>query len=470
MLVCWLCLWRPDGGIAATQALPEEALACLACHSQHGLTMTFRNNESLEAYVSADAFRGSVHATLGCTACHAEFTPDHHPKLTFGSKDRFVKQAVLVCRQCHADDALKAKPIHAALLVKESGAPVCTDCHGAHAITAVAGGKTIAGEKQYCLGCHGHALIMMMKNSETVSLKVAPAALNASVHAKLSCFDCHFGFSSAEHPKREFRSGREFAIANADACRRCHFDKYSKTLDSIHYSALSQGNLKAPVCTDCHGAHAVVLVKTDKAQTARTCEQCHAAIYRTYVSSVHGKALVDTHNTDVPVCVDCHSVHSIQDPRTVDSREKVPEICGKCHANADLMKKYGLYPGVVNSYLDDFHGVTIKLYQKQKDANAATARRSLATCVDCHGVHDITKAQGPGTNLVKTRLVKQCRQCHAGATEDFPDAWLSHYEPSLKNAPLVFLIKLLYKILIPFMLVGLVLQILLHVWRYAMYR
>jgi hypothetical protein len=85
-------------------------------------------------------------------------------------------------------------------------------------------------------------------------------------------------------------------------------------------------------------------------------------------------------------------------------------------------------------------------------------------------VHDITKATGPGTNIVKERLVKQCQRCHPGATEEFPDTWLSHYKPSPRNAPLVFGINLLYKLLIPFMLIGLILQILLHVWRYAVNR
>ncbi len=53
---------------------------------------------------------------------------------------------------------------------------------------------------------------------------------------------------------------------------------------------------------------------------------------------------------------------------------------------------------------------------------------------------------------------------------NFPDSWISHYEPSLKRAPLVYVINLIYKIFIPFMMVGLILQILLHIWRYAVNR
>lgn len=66
--------------------------------------------------------------------------------------------------------------------------------------------------------------------------------------------------------------------------------------------------------------------------------------------------------------------------------------------------------------------------------------------------------------------MNRCQKCHPGASDEFPDAWLSHYEPSMANAPLVYLINLTYKIFIPFMLIGLILQILLHVWRYAVNR
>lgn len=456
--------------VAVDQALSEETKHCLECHGQQGLTLTFQNKESVSAYVDADKFSSSVHALLGCTACHPEFSRENHPERVFRSRVQYSAKVSSVCRQCHADEQIKKAPVHAALLSREGGAPVCSECHSPHVIVATGGGPAAASEKQYCLGCHRHELFMKVRNGEQVSLKVAAEALDASVHGRLSCVDCHFGFSTSEHPKRNFKSSRDFSIAHADACRRCHFDKYTKTLESIHYTVLSKGNLNAPVCTDCHGAHGVSQARADRLKSARRCERCHSEIYRTYVSSVHGSALVNEHNADVPICVDCHTAHTIEDARTLDYREKVPDICGRCHANEVLMKKYGLYTGVVNSYLQDFHGITLKLYKQQKGGEAAQKRRLIATCIDCHGVHDITKTSGPETNLVKARLMKQCQRCHPGATEEFPDAWLSHYEPSLKNAPLVFLINLLYKIFIPFMLIGLILQILLHVWRYAVNR
>lgn len=464
LLVC-------PGNVRAAGTPPsDESAACLECHGQHGLQVEFKNKDKLEAYVDADKFRASVHASLACSSCHADFSAGNHPQRTFRSKEQYSLKASLVCRQCHADEQLKKSPIHATLLEKSDTSPVCSNCHSAHAITALSSGRKYATEKQYCLGCHTHNLHMTLKNGEKIPLSVDETHLENSVHAKLSCFDCHFGFSTSQHPKRNFTSSRHFSITQSDACRRCHFDKYTKTIESIHYTMLSQGNLKAPVCTDCHGAHRIAPARSDKSAGAHSCGNCHREIYSIYASSVHGNAMLHEMNTDAPVCVDCHTAHTIEDARTMNYRDKVPDICGRCHANKEIMKKYGLSTNVVNSYLQDFHGVTLKFYKQQSNSTDAGKRKSIATCTDCHGIHDITKSGGASAVAVKAKLVKRCQKCHAGATNEFPDTWLSHYEPSLANAPLVFGINLMYRVFIPFMMIGLLLQILLHIWRYIVNR
>ncbi len=467
-----ICLCMTALATAARGAeLPEGAESCLGCHGQRGLQYTFRSGETMDAFVDAAKYAASMHGSLSCTSCHEEFSDQDHPKRSFRNRQQYSTKASTACRRCHADAQLKRSPIHASFLSTQAGAPACSSCHNPHNVTSGIHGKQTVSENDHCLRCHRHAMGITLRNGERVSLKVDAAALEGSVHAKLACFDCHFGFSSTQHPRRNFGSIRDFSIAQSEACRRCHFDKYTKTLESIHYSILSQGNLKAPVCTDCHGSHTVVQARADKLQSSKRCGRCHQEVYQTYTRSVHGSAMIEEHNFDVPICADCHTAHTVIGAHTQDYTDRVPEICGKCHSDAELMKKYGLYPGVVTSYLQDFHGVTLTLYQRQKDGNGASlSRRAIATCVDCHGIHDITKATGPASNLVKARLVKRCEKCHPGASADFPDAWLSHYEPSLSNAPLVYLINLGYRIFIPFMLAGLVLQILLHIWRYAVNR
>jgi hypothetical protein len=71
---------------------------------------------------------------------------------------------------------------------------------------------------------------------------------------------------------------------------------------------------------------------------------------------------------------------------------------------------------------------------------------------------------------MSANLQRTCAKCHEGASASFPKAWLSHYEPSLEKAPLVWLVQLFYRLMIPFMVGGLVLQIALHLWRVVVNR
>jgi predicted CXXCH cytochrome family protein len=336
-------------------------------------------------------------------------------------------------------------------------------------IERVSGRNAFTNEEQYCMKCHDGHMSMKFSNGEAFSLKVDLNHLRTSVHAKLSCSDCHFGFSSEEHPQRRFNTPRDFVLSSSESCRRCHFDKYTKTLESIHYTLLSQGRLNAPVCTDCHGSHDISRIGKERSASAKRCQRCHSAEYDTYAKSVHGSALFNEHNQDVPVCVDCHTAHDIQDPFSLDYRERIPEMCSNCHARKEIVGKYGLSTNVVKTYLSDFHGMTLSLYKMQKGDSFKPAR-PIAVCTDCHGTHNITSTTGPDATTVKTNLANRCRKCHSNANDNFPDAWLSHYEPSLKRAPLVFAITFAYKLFIPIIVIGLIFQILLHIWRFAVNR
>jgi hypothetical protein len=94
----------------------------------------------------------------------------------------------------------------------------------------------------------------------------------------------------------------------------------------------------------------------------------------------------------------------------------------------------------------------------------------VAVCTDCHGVHDITRVKSPDSKVLQENLLTTCRKCHPDAKADFPASWMSHYEPSLEKTPLVYLVKVFYQFVIPFMIGGLALQILLHLWRLVVNR
>ena len=76
-------------------------------------------------------------------------------------------------------------------------------------------------------------------------------------------------------------------------------------------------------------------------------------------------------------------------------------------------------------------------------------------CTDCHGVHDIQKVDAPTSRVVQANLIQTCRKCHPDATRNFPESWLSHYEPTPHKAAAVWAVQLFYKIVIPFVVGGL---------------
>lgn len=469
--VLWILILIPGRAGAGDDVRTHEARTCLECHAGKGIVKKFDNNESIRLYVDAGKLGASVHNFLTCSDCHAEFSIGRHPSRRFRSRKQYKIRSSLICRRCHLDGRIASKPIHAGLLLEEryGRSPVCTDCHGSHSVMPIAGGEIFESEKRYCMSCHGFDINMGFKNGEKVSVKIDASVIAASVHNMLTCSDCHYGFSSEEHPQRNFGMRRAYMIFSSESCRRCHFDKYTKTLESIHYAVLRQGNLKAPVCTDCHGSHLIVHTGEERALTAKRCRKCHPEIYKVYSKSVHGTALFTGINRDVPVCIDCHTAHDIVNPTTLEYHEKIPEMCSGCHANRKIMGKYGLSTNVVKTYLADFHGVTLSFYKKQRERSYKPTR-PIAVCNDCHGTHNITGAGETSVPEVKSNLLKRCRKCHKDVTGNFPDAWLSHYEPSLAKAPLVFIVNVLYKTFIPIMAAGLILQVLLHLWRYSFNR
>ena len=332
-------------------------------------------------------------------------------------------------------------------------------------LPSIIGGQ---GDTDTCLACHSDPQLTMPAGDGTqVSVHVDGKLFAASVHAKLACAECHTGMDEVPHPTRTIRNARELALAYDAQCRKCHFANYTKTLDSVHQAAVARGDRTAPVCVDCHGAHDIRKPSEPRTRISDTCAKCHQGAAAAYAGSVHGKLLGTAAAADAPVCTDCHRSHDIGGPHQKTWDLGTPDMCGRCHADEGLMKKYGLSTAVLQTYLADFHGKTASLRQHQGITGEG---KVVARCTDCHGVHDITRTDDAASPVIKANLQKTCQKCHADSNANFPDAWLSHYEPSASRAPLVYGVKLAYAVLIPFMIGGLALQILLHVWRFMVNR
>jgi predicted CXXCH cytochrome family protein len=324
-------------------------------------------------------------------------------------------------------------------------------------------------DSQGCLTCHGDpALQRTLPSGERLSLFIAPQALERSLHERVgvSCDSCHPGITGYPHPQADYASRRELSRSLYLACRTCHSANYQRTLDGMHAQAAEAGNLQAPVCTDCHGAHGVRRPDEPRALISETCGQCHTGIYQQYRDSVHGAALIQGGNPEVPVCTDCHGVHDIPDPRTAQFRIQSPELCAGCHADPALMAKYGLSTEVYRLYTLSWHGVDLSVYK----AHWPGIWHESAVCTDCHGVHDIRPAADPASRVAPANLLGTCRQCHPAAGPNWTGAWTGHEPVSRERTPFVFYTQVFYRSFTPAVLIPAGIYLALQIVRGAVER
>jgi hypothetical protein len=309
--------------------------------------------------------------------------------------------------------------------------------------------EPVIEENEACLTCHINPdLVVEFPDGSTRSGRVSSDAYAASVHGQqeMTCGGCHPDHEEYPHPEVDVSSTRDYTLALNETCVNCHPEQAEQASDSTHSRALEAGHPEAAVCVDCHGAHDVQSMHNARVEIATTCRQCHAQIYDEFASSIHGSALVEENNTDVPTCVDCHGVHNIDSPHTTEFRLESPTLCGGCHANEALMSKYDISTDVFETYVADFHGSTVTLFEKQSP-DAATNK---AVCYDCHGVHAILPMDDPDAIANnKENLLETCQKCHPDATINFPDSWTSHYQPTFEKQPLVAAINMFYLLVIP---------------------
>jgi len=316
----------------------------------------------------------------------------------------------------------------------------------------------------YCIGCHTQqGMSRRLEDGSVLPLTINGTRFRESVHGleDVGCVECHTDIESFPHPEFSAELRRAVTLALYTTCEKCHAEQYDNVLDSVHQAALDGGNENAAVCTDCHNPHeqgrltdalSGALLPEARLGIPQTCARCHSAIYETYKGSIHGEALTGNGNPDVPTCIDCHGVHNIQNPTTALFRNETPQLCARCHTDPARMSKYGLSTEVLNTYVADFHGTTVTLFE-QVSPDTPTNK---PVCTDCHGFHDISSVNNPATGIaIKANLLIRCQRCHPSVTsENFTDAWMSHYVASPTRFPLVYYVNLFYKFFIPAVIGG----------------
>lgn len=500
---------------AQTPSPAAPDAACRLCHSDSTETMTLPSGDVLQAGVDLATLDQSVHgseaaAPVYCTDCHGPRQRYQYPHGENPAQDltQYHAEVAQNCEQCHVSAEIH-NPGHLQAAA-DAAVPNCVDCHGGHAVAPVAAMQAdpvgtcqqchqafddpVIGDVhaelvanfdagQSCETCHAstpqsedakcqtcHSLLrsqLTLPSGDTVELHVNPADIVNSMHGEqviqgvqyttLRCTDCHQeqGLWGFPHQPIDAETRRDLTISMQNVCQDCHTEIFELNADGIHAQHIIDGDLQAATCADCHGNHLILDPDEPRERVSQTCGNCHADINTQYATSVHGAALLGEDNPDVPVCTDCHGVHNIPDPTTAAFRLSSPQMCGHCHADREMMAKYDISTDVFDTYVADFHGTTVTLFEQQ----SPDEETNKAVCYDCHGVHNILPATDENSQIIKANLLVTCQQCHPDANDNFPDSWTSHFKPSIEHNPLVYFVNLFYMIVIPATVGGFVLFI-----------
>ncbi len=375
---------------------------CLTCHGDKDLEAETERGKSLELFVPENALVGSVHEELACIDCHIgadSFEEIPHSKTP-------LKRACKNCHETEYDET--SKDVHGKGCASgDKMTPSCCTCHGGHDIKPL--------------------------NS--------PESRFSDMNQPDTCGKCHGGdkLTTKEH----------------SIYKRNLITRYKS---SVHWQALNEGK-RAASCTDCHGSHNILPSGFDESGVSReneanSCKKCHRLEGEAFWDGPHGDALRHGNN-DVPTCSTCHGDHDMASLRVRGGDAKqwaATQVCIWCHGNSRMMARYGLDTTPVDSYMQDFHGLT------QRGTLGASA-----TCADCHDPHHSLPATHPNSRMHITNRGPTCGKCHGQVTENFAMSFSHKKSIEIEGTRLESIIKMVYIILIFVTIGGMLLYVTL-VW------
>lgn len=153
------------------------------------------------------------------------------------------------------------------------------------------------------------------------------------------------------------------------------------------------------------------------AQKKSSCVECHLRLEDPRLNAPAKLFDTDIHKSRGLSCNDCHggdpndeTKEGAKDVRRgylgKPKRLDIPAYCGKCHSDANLMKRFNpsLRVDQEREYYTSVHGKLLK----SGDARGAT-------CINCHSVHGIRAVNDPLSSVYPLNVAKTCATCHASA-------------------------------------------------------
>jgi len=254
---------KSDHGLAVHKGV-QEAASCKDCHGSNHYLLNYRNPQS-------PVYRANLPQT--CGRCHGNAAEME--------KFHLSQRAPVVSYE---------KSVHGiALLQKnEINAAVCTDCHGSHNLHR----STNPASKLYwqtvpdtCGKCHENV-------EQTYLRSVHGTAVKAGVRDAPVCTDCHgehtitavkLASSRVSPANIPETCGQCHAAQRIITQYRLPPNVFATYVQSFHGLALQGGNVTAANCASCHGIHDILPASDSRSMInpqnlPTTCGKCHPGI------------------------------------------------------------------------------------------------------------------------------------------------------------------------------------------------
>jgi len=147
-----------------------------------------------------------------------------------------------------------------------------------------------------------------------------------------------------------------------------------------------------------------------------SCLECHSILegalqtpakaYPADIHSRHGFRCNGCHGGDPNVDDPGISMSASRGFVGKPARAAIPKLCARCHSDATVIHKFRPQQRIdqLAQYQTSVHGKRL-----------AAGDEAVATCIDCHSVHDIRETKDPQSPTYPLRLPQTCARCHADA-------------------------------------------------------
>ncbi|MDD2557074.1 MAG: cytochrome C [Desulfuromonadaceae bacterium] len=169
--------------------------------------------------------------------------------------------------------------------------------------------------------------------------------------------------------------GVQAGMADTQTCLMCH----ESAVDSHQFMESAHGR-SGIECIACHVLEDVSAhMELEEMPATVDCASCHADIAEQHDTSVHAQMGLE--------CVACHySIHTLQSAS--GAKQDTVAACAVCHD--------------AQAYKMSVHGQAV-----------ASGNQDSASCIDCHGAHNVIALSDADTKLARSFRADVCIACHA---------------------------------------------------------